>query len=232
MYIRKTVKTHKGKTYTNHLLVESVHTPRGPRQRIICSLGSLAPAPREQWRGLARKLEAALAGQLSLGSVDPPLDTLVEQLRPVRRPGRAVAQTTGDAADAIAIHPDRTEMEEAREAGPVHVGHQVWRQLGLDEILRRAGLSERACTLSEAMTLNRLIFPLSEHAMPDWIRRTAIGDILGTDFLALHDDALYRNLDRLHPNRERIEKDLAEREKTLFNLDDTLYLYDLTSTYF
>ena len=82
------------------------------------------------------------------------------------------------------------------------------------------------------MTLNRLICPLSEHAMPDWIRRTAMGDILHADFSGLYDEALYRNLDRLHPNRERIERDLAEREKTLFNLDDTVYLYDLTSTYF
>ena len=55
---------------------------------------------------------------------------------------------------------------------------------------------------------------------------------MGTDFSALNDEGLYRNLDRLHPNREVIERELAEREKTLFNLDDTLYLYDLTSTYF
>jgi len=102
----------------------------------------------------------------------------------------------------------------------------------MDTILARAGLSKRARTLSEAMTLNRLIFPLSEHAMPDWMRRTAIADILGEDFSELNEDALYRNLDKLHPNREEIERELAEREKTLFNLDDTLYLYDLTSTYF
>jgi transposase len=82
------------------------------------------------------------------------------------------------------------------------------------------------------MVLNRLIFPLSEHAMPDWMGRTALGDIWGTDFSTLHDEALYRNLDRLHPNRERIEAALAEREKTLFNRDDTVSLYDLTSTDF
>jgi len=28
------------------------------------------------------------------------------------------------------------------------------------------------------MTLNRMIGPASEHAMPAWIKRTAIGDIL------------------------------------------------------
>jgi transposase len=108
----------------------------------------------------------------------------------------------------------------------------MWQQLGLKQILQAAGLPERACRLSEAMTLNRLIFPLSEHAMPDWIRSTALADVLGTDFSGLNDEALYRNLDRLHPQREAIERELGEREKTLFRLDDTLYLYDLTSTYF
>ena len=67
MYIRKTVKHHQGKTYVNHLLVESAQTPQGPRQRVICSLGSLAPAPRKQWLWLARKLEAALSGRSSSG---------------------------------------------------------------------------------------------------------------------------------------------------------------------
>ncbi len=232
MYIRKTVKHHQGKTYINHLLVESVQTPRGPRQRIICSLGSLAPGPREQWLTLAHKLEASLHGQLSLDPAEPAMETLVDKARTGRtRPPRA-SRASGQLAQLVAVDPDRVTTEEAREAGPVHVGHQVWRQVGLDEILRRAGLSARACRLSEAMTLNRLICPLSEHAMPDWIRRTALGDIVGRDFSTLRDDALYRTLDRLHPNREQIERELAEREKTLFNLEDTLYLYDLTSTYF
>ena len=56
MYIRKSIRTYKGKTYTNYLLVESVQTPDGPRQRTICSLGSLEPAPAEDWLALAHKL--------------------------------------------------------------------------------------------------------------------------------------------------------------------------------
>ena len=229
MYIRKTSKSHKGKSYTNYLLVESQHTPKGPRQHIICSLGSLAPAPREHWLDLAHRLEASLQGQSALPSVDAPRETLVQK---VHRGRRAPAESPTPARATIAVDPERVTVEEAREAGTVHVGHQVWQQLGLSEILQHAGLSDSACRISEAMTLNRLIFPLSEHAMPDWIRRTALADILGVDFSSLHEDALYRNLDRLYPNRERIEAGLAERERTLFHLDDTLYLYDLTSTYF
>ncbi len=230
--MRKTTKSHKGKTYTNYLLVESVHTPKGPRQRILCSLGSLSPGPPEQWLDLAHRVEASLEGQLPFPPAEASIETLVEKGRRGRKPRGEKSKASPKADSQVVVDTERMSIEEAREAGVVHVGHQMWKQLGLREILSSAGLSDRACLLSEVMTLNRLIFPLSEHAMPDWIRRTALGDILEREFSRLNDEALYRNLDRLHPNREGIETELAEREKTLFNLDDTLYLYDVTSTYF
>jgi len=231
MYIRKTKRVYKGKVYTNHILVESVLTPKGPRQRTLCSLGRLEPAPREQWLAVARKMEAALQGQLSLRGQEAEAETLVERARKGRKRPKRSEGIFGQSG-IIAIDTERVETEQHREAGPVHVGHQIWQQLGLEEILSRAGLSKHARLLSEVMTLNRLIFPLSELSMPDWIRRTALGDILGTDFSELNEDSLYRNLDKLYPKREQIERELSEREKTLFNLDDMVYLYDLTSTYF
>lgn len=227
MYIRKTTRSYKGKTYTNHLLVESVQTPHGPRQRTICSLGSLEPAPSEQWLGLAHKLESALRGQVDLAASRADIEPLAEKAKKGKKRS-AVASSSS----AMEIDADGVATEQPRAAGAVYVGHQIWNQLGMPAILRGAGFSQRACLLTEAMTLNRLICPASEHAMPDWIRRTAMGDILQEDFSQLQEDVLYRNLDRLHPNREGIERELAEREKTLFNLDDTVYLYDLTSTYF
>ncbi len=68
--------------------------------------------------------------------------------------------------------------------------------------------------------------------MPNWVRRTALADILGVDFDALEEDPLYLVLDKLHPHRAAIEAALVARERSLFNLDATVYLYDLTSTYF
>jgi transposase len=230
MYIRKSTREYKGTTYTNYLLVESVQTPKGPRQRTVCSLGNLGPAPAEQWLALAHRLESALHGQLSLEPSDPGIEALLDRARRGRK-RKALPGEEGEGA-LVTVDSDRIGLEEVRQAGPVHVGHQMWERLGLDAILKRAGLTEDGCTLSEAMTLNRLIAPSSEHAMPGWIRRTAMGDILRVDFSELNDTRLYRNLDRLHPNREGIERELAVRERTLFNLDETFYLYDLTSTYF
>jgi len=228
VFIKRTTRRVGPKTYVNHLLVESVATPAGPRHRTICSLGSLAPAPIEDWQGLAHKLFAALGGQTTLVP-DATVDALAQRVRPAQRRPRPVPPA---GQDLVAIHTDQVQVEDVREAGPVYVGHQTWRALTLDPILAAAGLSARARVLTEIMTLNRLVSPAAEHAMPDWIRRTALADLLGTDFTTLSDEALYRNLDRLHPQRAAIEQALAARERTLFNLDDTIYLYDLTSTYF
>jgi len=53
MYIRKSSRTYNGKIYTNFVLVESVVTPKGPRQKTICSLGVAQARP--QNRGRARR---------------------------------------------------------------------------------------------------------------------------------------------------------------------------------
>src|SRR5438552_3781544 len=119
MYIRKSTRKYKGKTYTNHLLVESVQTPKGPRQRIICSLGSLDPGPAEEWLGLAHKLESALRGQ------EPLLDSSVRIEQWAEKARRKNRGTTGGGdknGSAITINADTIEVEQAREAGPVHVG--------------------------------------------------------------------------------------------------------------
>ena len=68
--------------------------------------------------------------------------------------------------------------------------------------------------------------------MPDWIRRTALADILDADFDGLEEDPLYQVLGKLHPHRAAIQTALVARERSLFDLDQTVYLYDLTSTYF
>ena len=94
MYIRKATRTYKGKTYTNYLLVESHLTPKGPRQKVVCSLGDLSPRPKQQWLDLARKLESTLSGQQNLfaaPSADAELQALMARLESGLQRGRARA---------------------------------------------------------------------------------------------------------------------------------------------
>jgi transposase len=235
MYIRKASRTYKGKTYSNYLLVESFLTPKGPRQKVICSLGDLSPRPKQDWLALAHKLESALSGQQDLVSPsdNAELDRLLAKVRSsAAAPSPPLAGAAAANGELVAVRVDGVRCEESREAGPVHVGCQFWRRLEVDPILDKAGLSEGARRLTLAMTLNRLIHPTSELAMPEWIRSTALPDILRVDFTELVEDSLYRNLDKLHEHRVAIETALADRERNLFALDQTVFLYDVTSTYF
>ena len=66
VYVRRTRRQYKDKTYFHYSLVESVRTAKGPRQRTICNLGALSPRPASEWLEFARKIEAALLGQTDL----------------------------------------------------------------------------------------------------------------------------------------------------------------------
>jgi transposase len=228
MYIRKSLRTHKGKTYTNYLLVKAVATDKGPRQKVICSLGDLSPRPEAEWLKLAHKLESSLVGQVPLAQQDAEVAALVKKVR--EREGRIAPSP--QAGDLVEVHTDGVRTEEEREGGSIHVGHQFWKKLEMDRILAAVGMEERLAALTCGMVLNRLIHPCSEHAMTGWMGRTALGDVLGMDLRTVSHHALYRQMDRLWPNRAFIEGALTERERTLFTLDTTLFLYDVTSTYF
>ena len=60
MYLRKIERHYKDTVYVHYLLVESVHTPKGPRQRTVCSLGDLKPKPASEWLALFQNAAAAL----------------------------------------------------------------------------------------------------------------------------------------------------------------------------
>ena len=119
-----------------------------------------------------------------------------------------------------------------RELGPAYVGVTFWERLGLDEILERCGLSPKECQRVKLMTVNALCESESEYATPDWVGRTAIGDLVGLGAESVSDSPLYRTLDRIWGEREGIEQGLAGRETNLFELDNAILLYDLTATYF
>jgi transposase len=230
MFIKRNTKTVKGKKYVNHLLVESVNTPKGPRHKVVCYLGNLDPGPPEKWARLAQNIEKGLAGQLPL-EADALAHTIVDKVRDSGKKAGAPKQLEPD-SKWVTVDTEEFSLRDAREAGSVHVGHQMWEKLQVGSTLRESGLSDRACLLTEMMTINRLVEPASELATVEWVRRTALPDILGDDVGSPSVQALYRNMDRLHEHRATIETALAANARTLFNLQDTVLLYDLTSTYF
>ena len=76
MFIRKF--TQKGKDcseYTYHRLVEAIRTDKGPRQRIILTLGRLNLAE-DKWPKLVTRIEENLKCQMPLFSEDAEIESL------------------------------------------------------------------------------------------------------------------------------------------------------------
>src|SRR5208283_1047633 len=80
MFIKKSPKIVNGKKYVNHLLVESVNTPKGPRHKVICSLGNLDPGPPEKWQRIAQNIQKSLSGQQLLER-DPVAEQVLEKIK-------------------------------------------------------------------------------------------------------------------------------------------------------
>jgi transposase len=232
MFIKRATRTINGRKYHHFLLVESVRTEKGPRQKVVCSLGNLEPGPPEKWKQLAHKLEQALSGQMAIDEADESMRSFVDRVKAGISETDAAEPKNPDEVKILSVDVAGVRCENAREAGPVHAGHEVWNKLGISEVLAEAGLDKEECELAEILTLNRLIEPSSEHATPEWVARTAIPDLLGEKYDRLNYRFLYGNLDKLHEKREFIENSLAQRERNIFNLSSSIYLYDLTSTYF
>jgi transposase len=155
----------------------------------------------------------------------PHLDALVRLLRPG---SPAVAE----------IAP-----QEASCWGPVLATRQLWRALGLDQVLERCGgpgLADRALVL----VANRLCRPGSEHRLAPWLETDYVCDREGRRWRPAWEEhgrvqvdlswlqRWYRTLDELLAHKEAIEEALYRRLRDLFSLKVDLVFYDLTSTYF
>jgi transposase len=95
-----------------------------------------------------------------------------------------------------------------------------------------------------ALIANRLVRPVSEHALAGWLETDYVCDRVGRRYLAhwkqqgrVRVDLTvlqywYRTLDHLILNQAKIELALYGRLRDLFHFQPDLVFYDLTSTYF
>ena len=230
MFIMPARKRQGNKTYTYYNLVTTVRTPKGPRHRVVLSLGSLPGLSREQIKLLGRLITQKLGGTLRLL---PEASTALEGR--AERIAALVAEKRGregQQGEQVRVDPESIRLSEALVMGPVYVGLELWRKLGLEEILSGCGFSPRRQHLACAEVIARLVAPGSELATSAWVARTALGLLLHDRLADLNKDALYRVSDRLWSQRENIEAALAGTERQLFELEECYILYDLSSTYF
>jgi transposase len=215
MYLRRHDKNIDGEEYGYWSLVESVRTARGPRQRIVATIGKLPGLDKEErvgWEEVSR----ILTGK-------PRQDSFFEK--------------TEEAPSWATVDINRVSVERLRSFGDIYLALLLWHRLGFDDCCKEQMLEGReeipwsimACILAVA----RFCAPSSELQIAEsWYDKTALDDLLGVPTDRVNDDRLYRSLDALLPHKDALCKHLQGRYGELFGETFDFLFYDITSTYF
>jgi len=215
MYLRRHGKNVDGEEYGYWSLVESVRTARGPRQRIVATIGKLPDFDKEERLGW-EDIGLLLSGKSRQ-------DSLFEKRE------EAPAWATVDI--------NRVSVERLRSFGDIYLALLLWHRLGFSGFCREQMPEGReaipwsmmACILSVA----RFCAPSSELQIAEsWYDKTALEDLLGVPTEKVNDDRLYRALDALLPHKDALCRHLQDRYGELFGETFDFLFYDITSTYF
>jgi hypothetical protein len=116
----------------------------------------------------------------------------------------------------------------------VAVVNQLWESWQLSEAfsfdITRGDLSTDL--IAKILTINRCLDPCSHYSVPEWIRGTALPEILGEQLLDINDDKIYYELSKIEKNKPIIENFLF---KKTYEQDPRSYdyvNYDLSTSYF
>lgn len=211
MYLRHSVRRKDGKSHTYWRLVRSVRVGKKVRQETVAQLGELDEKGRLKAHDLARQLGGHSEQP---GLFDPPMEKEVVQVRL-----------------------NGVKLERVRQFGDVWLACKLWRMAKLDEFFEThlpPGEEDVPwSTMAKILTVARFCEPSSKlHIAEDWLRKTALADILGVDEAKINDDRLYRGLDKVLPWKTALEAHLKGLWEGLFEIKYDLLLYDITSTYF
>ena len=216
MYLRRNTKKTNGADYDCWTLVDSVRTARGPRQRIVATIGKLPGLDRDErigWDEISR----ILSGR------PRPEPGLFHQ--PEEPPSWATVNVSG------------VSVERLRHFGDAYLGLLLWNHLGLASFCRETMLPGREdipwSIMASILVLARFCAPSSELQIAEsWYDKTALDDLLGVPCDKINDDRLYRALDSLLPHKDDLCRHLQKRYGELFGSTFDFLFYDITSTYF
>ncbi len=216
MYLRRHDKKVDGEHYNYWSLVESVRTARGPRQRIVSTIGKLPGLDREErigWEEIGRILDGSPISQ----------ENLFEQ--PEEAPSWA------------AININKVSVERLRHFGDIYLSLLLWNKLGFAQFCKEH-MSEGKedipwSIMASILVIARFCAPSSElQIAQSWYDKTALDDLLGVPTNKINDDRLYRTLDTLMPHKDDLCRHLQGRYGELFGATFDFLFYDITSTYF
>jgi hypothetical protein len=120
MFLRRNRRQKNGQQYEYWSLVESVRTERGPRQRVVATLGKLPGLDEDErvgWEEIARLLDGT-------PRPEEPADLFGAPAAPAAPPPQWAQ-----------VDLSRVRVERLRQFGVVYLALALWRRLGMHDFL-------------------------------------------------------------------------------------------------
>jgi len=221
MFLRQTRRKKDGKTHSYWSVVENRRLEDGRVvQRHVLYLGEISPSQAASWRKSIEVFDEDAGHQRTLALFPEDRATVV----------------TSDSS-IVQLRLSEMRVCRPRQWGACWLAGQLWSELQLDRFwsdrLPASRKGTRWDRVLQVLVSYRLIAPGSEWKLHrDWFGRSAMADLLGSDFRLAEPHKLYACHDFLLTHKADLFSHLVARWRDLFNVSFDVLLYDLTSTYF
>jgi len=220
MFLRHKIRIKDGKRHRYWSVVENKRVAGGVVQKHVLHLGEINDSQELAWRRSIEVLDEAADRPKTL-SLFP--EDRCEGLLPD--------------ASIVGLKLSQLSLRRPRQWGACWLALSLWEELQLDRFwAERLPKSRKGTRWDQelfVLVAYRLLAPGSEWRLHrEWFERTALADLLGSDFGLAEIHKLYRCHDRLLEHKQALFDHLTSRWRDLFNARFDLLLYDLTSTYF
>jgi hypothetical protein len=220
MFLRSYKRKKNGKWHEYFSVVENRRVANGGTvQRTVLYLGEITSSQENAWQKTLKVFDA---------------DSGKHEQKLLFADQAVVSESE---LDSIKVKLSQMQLCRPRSFGDCWLGCQLWHELGLDEFWQER-IDDSRCDISwskvlKLLAVNCLVEPASEfYVHRQWFDKSAMDELLNTDYRIAAKDRLYRCLDRILEHKEELCIYLKSRWEDMFGIEFDVLLYDLTSTYF
>ena len=222
MFLRRIERRKNGKTHLYWSIVENKRLDGGRVvQRHVLYLGEINSSQAEAWRKAVEVFDTDAGGPRTLALF----------------PEDRCEVASADDASVVRLRLSEMRLHRPRQWGACWLAGLLWRRAATRPVLGRAAAGEPEANAlgSRSASAGRLPADRTRQRMAAasrMVRRSAMADLLGSDFGLAEAHKLYACHDLLLAHKDALFSHLTQRWRDLFNADFDVLLYDLTSTYF
>ena len=105
---------------------------------------------------------------------------------------------------------ENIKTEACKQFLDLAISNSLWEEWKLSHVFQAHSTNSELNTgiIAKILTLNRCTDPCSHYSIPEWVKNTALPEIMNHSLEKLNDDKIYYELDKIQENQENLENHL------------------------